>query len=327
MTKLKVIYGNSNPGLAKKVCGLLGWGVDLGIPADKYSDGEIRIQIQGNVRGSDLFIIQSTQPPGDNFLELILMADAARRASASRITAVIPYYGYARQERKDKPRKPISAKAIANCLITSGINRILTVDLHASAIQGFVDIPVDHLYGNQTILKSVIEYFKKEGIDIKNKVVMVAPDAGRANLVRALAKIAEVTKIAIIDKRKESDEKTEVMYVIGAENIAGNTVLLFDDMIDTAGTLTNGAKVLEEKGAKEIYAAATHPVLSGPAIERLDGSPIKKLFVGDTIPLPKEKRIGKIEIISLAELLAKAIYLTHNEESVSQLFVTDFISK
>jgi ribose-phosphate pyrophosphokinase len=322
---LKVIYGNSNPELGEKVTQILGMDANLGKPVDKHSDGEIRTRISDNVRGCDLFIIQSTQPSGDNIMELLFMLDAARRASAGRITAVIPYYGYARQERKDKPRKPISAKAIMNCLIACGAQRIITVDLHAGAIQGFTDYPVDHLFGNQVILREVIAYLKARGVVIEKDLAMVSPDAGRMATVRALAKIVKCQRLAMIDKRKLSDEKTDVYNVVGAENVRGKIVLLLDDMVDTAGTITNAAikLVSKEIGVKEVFAAATHPVLSGPAIRRLEESPIKKMFFGDTIPIPPRKNLKKFEIISLAPLLAKAITETHNNGSVSKLFVND----
>jgi ribose-phosphate pyrophosphokinase len=322
MDKLKLITGTSNIEFAESVVKELGVGVELFQVASRYSDGEIKVELPGDIRGADVFIVQSTQPPAENILELLIMIDAAKRASAGRITAVIPYFGYGRQERKDKPRKPISAKLIADCIEASGANRVLTVDLHAGAIPGFFKIPVDHLQGGDIIFRYALKYLKEQGVNIKEELVMVAPDAGALVTTRALAKKINCSRVVFIDKRRPTDNVSEVVNVVGIDYFEGvkKVALFVDDLIDTAGTLTTGADAVVKVGAKAVYGAITHPVLSGPAIQRLANSSIQKLFIGDTIPVSGEKIIDKLELVSLARLVGSAIYFIHNEESVSQLF-------
>ena len=308
--QLKIFAGNSNLALAKDVCKHLR--VPLGqAQVGRFPDGEIRIQILENVRGTDCFIIQPTsEPANDNLMEMLLMIDALRRASASRITPVIPYFGYGRQDRKAEPRVPISSKLVSNLITVAGANRILAMDLHAGQIQGFFDIPVDHLYGAPVF----IDYFKKKKL---GDVVVVSPDAGGVERARAFAKRLDYD-LAIIDKRRTSPTDADIMNVIG--DVRGRVVLLVDDMVDTAGTLTKAAKALVASGAKEVYAAASHGVLAGPALERLENSPIKELVITDSIPL-NGKKLPKIKVLSVARLLGDAIKRIHEEKSVSSLFV------
>lgn len=311
-TKLKLIAGTANLSLAHEISEY------LEIPLveriiDRFSDGEIKVQILENVRGMDVFVIQSTgAPANDNLMELLLVIDALRRASAARITAVIPYYGYARQDRKDRPRVPISSKLVANLLVTAGANRILAVDLHADQIQGFFDIPVDHLYA-----APVVTDYIKRNYD-PNELVIVSPDAGGTERARLFAKRLNVSRIAIIDKRRPKPNVSEVMHVVG--EVSGYRAILVDDIVDTGGTLVKAAKALLENGTKSVAAACTHAVLSGPAIENIKNSPIEELIVTNTLPLPEEKKIKKIEILSVAELLGEAILRIHNEQSLSPLF-------
>ncbi|HEC78591.1 MAG TPA: ribose-phosphate pyrophosphokinase [candidate division WOR-3 bacterium] len=278
----------------------------------RFADGELKIKIEENIRGRDVFVVQSTYAPADNLLELLLFLDAAKRASADRITAVIPYFGYARQDRKDEPRVPISAKVIANLLTVSGADRILTMDLHAEQIQGFFDIPVDHLYAAPVF----IEYYQK--FDLKNFVI-VSPDAGRVNRVRAFARrLSKDLPIAIVDKRRIGPNQSLVANVIG--DVKGKTAIIYDDMIDTGGTMVDGAKAILDKGAKEIFACVVHPLLSRNATERVQKSCIKELIVTDTIPLSSSKRGEKIKVLSVAGLLGEAIKRIHQAESISSLF-------
>jgi len=278
----------------------------------RFADGELKIKIEENIRGRDVFVVQSTYAPADNLLELLLFLDAAKRASADRITAVIPYFGYARQDRKDEPRVPISAKVIANLLMVSGADRILTMDLHAEQIQGFFDIPVDHLYAAPVF----IEYYQK--FDLKNFVI-VSPDAGRVNRVRAFARrLSKDLPIAIVDKRRIGPNQSLVANVIG--DVKGKTAIIYDDMIDTGGTMVDGAKAILDKGAKEIFACVVHPLLSRNATERVQKSCIKELIVTDTIPLSSSKRGEKIKVLSVAGLLGEAIKRIHQAESISSLF-------
>ncbi len=310
--RLKIFAGNANAALALEICQALG--IELGhAMVRQFSDGEIYLQIKENVRGADVFIIQPTCTPVDrNLMELLLMMDALRRASAERITAVLPYYGYARQDRKDKPRVPISARLIAALLETAGANRLLTLDLHAAQIQGFFDIPVDHLFATPVL----IEHFKALNIP---DVTVVSPDAGGVERARAFAKRL-ASPLAIIDKRREEANVAEVMNVIG--DVRGRNCLLVDDLIDTAGTLVKGAEALMAKGAASVSACATHAVLSGPAVGRIEASCLKEVVFTNSIPLSKEaRRSSRIKSLSVAKLLAEAIRSIHEETSVSVLFV------
>ncbi len=312
MSELKIFSGNSNIELANKICNYLN--VSAGdAEINKFNDGEIRVRINENVRGCDVFLIQSgCAPVNDNIMELLIMLDALYRASASRITAVIPYYAYGRQDRKDRPRAPITAKLKANLITTAGASRVLTVDLHTGQIQGFFDIPVDNLFAGPPVL---IKYF--ESLKLKD-IVVVSPDTGSVKLCRALAKRLEAN-LAIIDKRRPEDNVSEVMNVIG--DVKGKTAILLDDMVDTGSSLINAAIAVKEKGARQVYAGCTHPVLSGSAVKKIEESCIKELIVTDTIPLSKEKQSPKIKVLSVAELLGEAIKRIHEESSVSSLFI------
>jgi ribose-phosphate pyrophosphokinase len=310
--RLQIFSGNANPVLSREICEHLG--MELGRAMIRtFADGEIYLQIQENVRGADVFIIQPTCTPVDsNLMELLLMIDALKRASAERITAVLPYYGYARQDRKDKPRVPISARLVAAVLETAGADRVLTMDLHAAQIQGFFDIPVDHLFSAPVM----IEYFKS--LNVPNMTV-VSPDAGGVERARAFAKRLNAP-LAIIDKRREEANVAEVMNVVG--EVAGRHCLLVDDLIDTAGTLVKGAEALMEKGALSVSACATHAVLSGPAVQRIEASCLKEVVVTNSIPLSEEKKnCSRIKSLSIANLLALAIRSIHEETSVSVLFI------
>jgi ribose-phosphate pyrophosphokinase len=307
--ELKLFCGSANRPLAEKIS------TYLNIPlsqasVDRFSDGEIHVKIHENVRGSDIFIIQSTHAPAENLLELLIMLDAAKRASARRVTAVIPYFGYARQDRKDQPRVPITAKLVANLLTQAGTNRVLTMDLHAAQIQGFFDIPLDHLYAAPVFIKHIRER------KLPN-MVLVAPDPGSIAMTRYFAQRLK-TSLAFIDKRRPEPDKTEVMNVIG--KVDGKNIVIQDDMINTASTLCKGAQALSKLGAKEIYAYCTHPVLSGPALENVDRSPMTKVVVTDTIPLREDALDGKFEVVSVSELFGEAISRIHQEESVTSLF-------
>lgn len=311
--KIRIFSGNSNPALAGKICEVLG--VPLGNARVKtFSDGEVQIEICENVRGRDVYVVQSTcAPTNDNLMELLVMTDALKRASAATITAVMPYYGYARQDRKAAPRTPISAKLVADLVTTAGVDRVVTIDLHAAQIQGFFNIPVDNLYAAPVILSHLKERFSGQN------VVMVSPDAGGTERARAFAKRLECP-MAVIDKRRTAPNVAEVMHLIG--DVKDKIAIILDDMIDTAGTLTQAAGALKQNGAAAIYAAATHGVLSGPAIDRLNGSVIEEVLLTDTIPLGvKSERTSKIKVLSVAPLLAEAIRRIHEDESVSSLFV------
>ncbi len=309
---VKIFACNSNPQLAAKIAANLG--MELGNSnVGMFSDGEIAININEMVRGSDVFVVQSTSNPvNNNLMELLIMIDALKRASASRITAVMPYFGYARQDRKSKARDPISAKLVADLLTTAGADRILTMDLHAAQIQGFFNIPVDHLKGGRLLAEYYIEKFP-----VRDDVVVVSPDLGSVTRARDFAAKLDVP-IAIIDKRRPKPNVSEVMNIIG--DIKGKTCILLDDMIDTAGTITNGAQALAERGAKAVYACCTHGVLSGPAMERLQNCPIEELVTLDTIVIPEERKIPKIKTISVASLFAEAIKRIYNDTSLSELF-------
>jgi ribose-phosphate pyrophosphokinase len=309
--RLKVFAGNANPALAKEICRALDLEQSQAM-VKLFSDGEIYLQLQENVRGEDVFVIQPTCTPVDrNLMELLLMIDALKRSSAQRITAVLPYYGYARQDRKDKPRVPISARLVAALLETAGANRVLTLDLHAAQIQGFFDIPVDHLFA----MPVMIEYFRSQIPDL----TVVSPDAGGVERARAFAKRLGAP-LAIIDKRREEANVAEVMNVVG--EVSGRNCLLVDDLIDTAGTLVKGCEALLEKGAASVSACATHAVLSGPAVNRIEESELKEVVVTNSIPLSEAARkSSRIKSLSIAKLMADAIRSIHEETSVSTLFV------
>ncbi len=309
---LKLLTGNSNPGLAKEIAEYIGQELSQAT-VTTFSDGETRVRIDENVRGGDVFLIQSCcHPVNTSIMELLLLIDAVKRSSASKITAVIPYYGYGRQDRKDQPRVPISAKLIADLLTVAGANRILTMDLHAGPIQGFFNIPVDHLYAMPVLL----DYIKKQHV---SDMVIVSPDAGGVERARAFAKRLN-SSLAIIDKRRESPNQAEVMNIIG--DVKDKHALLFDDMIDTAGTIVQTAQTCLDNGALSVWAGCTHPVLSGPALERLEGSCLREVLVTNTIPLNgKDQRCSKLKALSVAPLLGEAILRIHREESVTSLFV------
>ncbi len=311
--EIKVFAGNSNPTLADAVCDYLG--VSRGA-ADvrRFSDGEILVEIDENVRGGDVFVIQSMcMPVNDHLMELLLMLDAFRRASAKRITAVIPYYGYARQDRKVAPRVPISAKLVADLITTAGAARVLTIDLHAGQIQGFFNIPVDNLFATPVLLRYMRERLNHDQVSV------VSPDAGGVERARAFAKHLDAS-LAIIDKRRTRANEVAEMHIVG--DVRDRTAVLVDDMIDTAGTLVAAATALVENGARAVLACCTHPVLSGAAISRLEGSVLKELIVTDTIPLrPEARACKKIKVLPVAHLLGEAIKRTHYEESISSLFV------
>ncbi len=308
---LKILTGTSNPELAKAICKHLDCPLSP-VVCDHFSDGEIRIEIGDNVRGDDVFVIQSTcAPVNTNLMQLCLMLDALKRASAGRVTAVVPYYGYARQDRKVSPRAPISAKMIADFLEIAGMHRLVTMDLHAGQIQGFFNSPVDNLYAVPVLLDHIRQ--------VATDIVVVSPDAGGVERARAYAKRMDAG-LAIIDKRRDRPNQATAMHVIG--DVRGKTALVVDDMIDTAGTMVAAASVLLDNGARDVMACATHAVLSGPAIERLNTSAFSQVFVTDTIPLhDKLAQCSKIKVLSVASLMAKAIHNIHTESSVSVLFV------
>lgn len=314
-SKLRIFALNSNKPLAQKIADAVG--VPLGkTSVDRFSDGEIRINIEESIRGCDIFIVQSTSAPvNDNLMELLIMIDALRRASAHTINVVIPYYGYARQDRKARSREPITAKLVADMLQKAGAQRVIALDLHAAQIQGFFDIPVDHLMGAPLIA----DYFITKGID--KDAVVVSPDHGGVTRARKLAEFLKAP-IAIIDKRRPKANVAEIMNIIGS--VKGKKCILIDDMIDTAGTITLAAQALMDAGATEVYASATHPVLSGPAIERIEKSPIKELVVTDSIKLPKEKQIDKLVQISVGPIIGDAIKRIHENKPVSPLFKQRF---
>jgi ribose-phosphate pyrophosphokinase len=301
---------NSNQKLAREMANLLG--CELGKSSvSRFSDGEIQINIEESVRGSEVYLVQSTSQPGnEHIMELLIMIDALKRASAKMINVVMPYYGYARQDRKARSREPITAKLIANLLETAGATRVLAMDLHASQIQGFFDIPVDQLLG----VPILSEYFQNKGLE---DIVIVAPDNGGIVRARKMASRLQAP-IAFIDKRRPEPNVAEIMNIVG--NIEGKNAIIIDDLIDTAGTITLAANALVEKGAKSVYACCTHPVLSGPAISRIESSPIKELVVTNTIELPDEKLLNKIKSLSVVPLLVEAIDRIHNEKAVSPLF-------
>lgn len=308
--ELKIFKGNSNPELAKKIAKFLK--VPLGDAlVTTFSEGEIRVKINEDVRGRDVFIVQSTCPPtNNNLMELLIMIDAMKRASARRITAVIPYFGYARQDRKDQPRVPITAKLVANLLVTAGSDRVLTMDLHASQIQGFFDIPLDHLFA----VKVVVDYFKKKKI---KDLVVASPDVGGIKMARAYAKKLNAG-LAIVDKRRIDDRHAEVMSILG--EVKGKNIVIVDDLVATASSICEASVALKKAGALKIWAAVSHGVLSGPAIERIKSSKIEEFVITDSIPLDPSKRDGVFKVLTVAPLLGETIRRIHGEKSVSSLF-------
>ena len=306
---MKLLVGSGNPALSEEIARALG--VE---PAkstiSRFADGEIFVRIDENVRGNDVFILQPTNPPADNIMELLLLIDAAKRASAARITCVMPYYGYSRQDRKDQPRVAIGAKLVANMIVTAGAHRVVGIDFHQHQLQGFFDIPVDHLYAAPVF---VSHYRKKQLHD----VVVVAPDVGSAKMARGFAKRLNGS-LAIIDKRRPRPNQIEVVNVVG--EVEGRDCILTDDMIDTAGTVSEASRALKGLGAKDIYVCATHALLSGPAVERLSNAPITEVTVTDTVRIAEEKHFPQLKILSVGDLLAKAIRYIHSEQSVSSLF-------
>src|SRR5215212_7233870 len=305
----KLIAGPGNP----ELCGEIARTLDVPFcktTVSRFADGEIFVRIDENVRGNDVFIVQPTNPPADNIMELLLLIDAARRASAARITCVMPYYGYSRQDRKDQPRVAIGAKLLANIITTAGADRVLGIDFHQHQLQGFFDIPVDHLYASPVF----VNHYRKKAL---RDVVVVAPDVGSAKMARGFAKRLN-GGFAIIDKRRPAANVAEVLNVVG--DVRDRDCLIPDDMIDTAGTVTAAARVLKELGAQDIYVCATHALLSGPAAERLRGAPIVEVTVTDTVAIPRERRFPQLKVLSVGELLAKSIRYTHDDRSISSLF-------
>ena len=306
-TPLAIFSGTSNPALARAIAEE--YGTSLGdVTIKKFSDGEQYVKYEQSIRGEDIFLIQSTPPPGDNIIELLLLLDAAKRASVKRVTAVIPYFGYARQDRKDQPRVSIGSKLMANLLVKAGADRVLTMDLHAAQIQGFFDIPLDHLYAS----RAFIDHFTSNPID---NLVVVAPDVGSLKMARAYSKKLGAS-LAFIDKRRPKANESEIMNLIG--EVEGKNVLIVDDLIDTAGTLTNAAAALKERGALNIIAICTHPILSGPAFQRIEDSPIDELLVTDTVQLRQPSE--KIKVLSIANIFAEAIQRIHTNDTISALF-------
>ncbi|MEX0845632.1 MAG: ribose-phosphate pyrophosphokinase [Balneolaceae bacterium] len=306
-TPLAIFSGTSNPALARAIAEE--YGTSLGdVTIKKFSDGELYVKYEQSIRGEDIFVIQSTPPPGDNIIELLLLLDAAKRASVKRVTAVMPYFGYARQDRKDQPRVSIGSKLMANLLVKAGADRVLTMDLHAAQIQGFFDIPLDHLYAS----RAFIDHFTSNPID---NLVVVAPDVGSLKMARSYSKKLGAT-LAFIDKRRPKANQSEIMNLIG--EVEGKNVLIVDDLIDTAGTLTNAAAALKERGALNIVAICTHPILSGPAYQRIEDSPIDELLVTDTVQLRQPS--DKIRVLSIANIFAEAIQRIHTNDTISALF-------
>ncbi|MEJ5296460.1 MAG: ribose-phosphate pyrophosphokinase [Armatimonadota bacterium] len=312
LSTLRIFSGNANPRLAEDIAAHLG--VSTGrLIVKSFSDGEICVKVEESVRGMDVFIVQPTcHPVNDSIMELIILIDAFRRASARRITAVLPYYGYARQDKKIKPREPVTARLIANMITNAGAHRVLAVDLHAGQIQGFFDMPVDHLMAAPLIADWVRQNVPKDG-----PLAVVSPDVGGVPRARALAEMLNA-QIVIVVKRRPEPNKTEVKEIIG--DVEGRVCVMVDDMIDTAGSICSGAEALRERGAKRLYACCTHPVLSGDAVARLEASPFEKVVVTDTIPLPEHKKNGKIVVLSVAPMLAEAVRRIHLDRSVSEMF-------
>jgi ribose-phosphate pyrophosphokinase len=306
---LLLLSGTANEPLAREIADHIGMPL-ADLTVKRFSDGEIFVRINQNARGRDVFIIQPTPPPADHLMEMLLLIDAAKRASAARVTSIVPYYGYARQDRKDQPRVAIGAKLVANLMQAAGADKVLGMDFHTHQIQGFFDVPVDHLYAAPVLTR----YFRSLGL---REPVVVAPDVGAAKMARGFARRLDAS-FAIIDKRRPAPNVAEVMQVVG--EVEGKACIIVDDMIDTAGTLESVVYALRERGAAEIYAAATHALLSGPAVDRLQNSPVREVVVTNTLHTPEAKCFPKLRILSIAELLARAIRYTHSNESVSQLF-------
>jgi ribose-phosphate pyrophosphokinase len=306
---MMLLSGTANRPLAEEIADSLGLSL-TDATVSRFADGEIFVRLNQNARGRDVFIVQPTPPPAENVMELLLLTDAAKRASAARVTAVMPYYGYARQDRKDQPRVAIGAKLLANLMVAAGADRVLGIDFHTHQLQGFFDVPVDHLYAAPVLTG----YFQEKGL---GEVVVVAPDVGAAKMARGFARRVDAS-FAIIDKRRPAHNVAEVLNIVG--EVKGKRCIVVDDMIDTAGTMTSVIEALKERGAEEIYVAATHPLLSGPAVERLQASPVTEVVVTNTLHVPEERRFDKLKVLSVANLLARAIRYTHSNESVSQLF-------
>jgi len=305
----RIFAGRSNPQLANEISEYLK--IPLGkISIKNFSDGEIWVKYEENIRGTDVFLIQSTSPPAENIIELLLMIDAAKRASAHRITAVIPYYGYARQDRKDQPRVPISARVLASLISEAGADRVLTMDLHSTQIQGFFDIPFDHLYSKIALLKHI----RRANYE---HLTVLAPDVGSIPMARSYAQLLGAS-LAIIDKRRPEANRSEVMHVIG--ELENRTVIIIDDLVDTAGTMTSAAQIAKNQGALGVFACATHAVLSGPAVQRIKESPIKELMVTNTLNISSEKQFDRLRIISVGDVFGESIRRIHEEESISSLF-------
>ena len=306
---VKLLVGSGNPALSTEIAESLGV-EPAKTTISRFADGEIFVRIDENVRGNDVFILQPTNPPAENIMELLLLIDAAKRASAARITCVMPYYGYSRQDRKDQPRVAIGAKLVANMIVTAGAHRVVGIDFHQHQLQGFFDIPVDHLYAAPVF----VSHYRKKNL---HDVVVVAPDVGSAKMARGFAKRLDGS-LAIIDKRRPRPNHSEVVNVVG--EVEGRDCILTDDMIDTAGTVAEASRALKKLGAKDIYVCATHALLSGPAVERLSNAPIKEVTVTDTVRITEDKIFPQLQILSVGDLLAKAIRYIHSEQSVSSLF-------
>jgi len=306
---MMLLSGTANRPLAEEIASALEMSLS-DATVSRFADGEIFVRLNQNARGRDVFIIQPTPPPAESIMEMLLLTDAAKRASAARVTAVMPYYGYARQDRKDQPRVAIGAKLLANVMEAAGADRVLGIDFHTHQLQGFYDVPVDHLYAAPVLTS----YFQEKGLD---NVTVVSPDVGAAKMARGFARRIDAA-FAIIDKRRPAHNVAEVLTVIG--EVEGRNCIIVDDMIDTAGTMESVIQSLKERGADDIYVAATHPLLSGPAVQRLQDSPVTEVVVTNTLHIPEEKRFEKLKVLSVANLLARAIRYTHSNESVSQLF-------
>lgn len=306
---VKLLVGSGNHALSEEIARSLGV-EPAKLTISRFADGEIFVRIDENVRGNDVFILQPTNPPAENIMELLLLIDAAKRASAARISCVMPYYGYSRQDRKDQPRVAIGAKLVANMIVTAGANRVVGLDFHQHQLQGFFDIPVDHLYAAPVF----VSHYRKKNL---HDVVIVAPDVGSAKMARGFAKRLNGS-LAIIDKRRPRPNQSEVVNVVG--EVEGRDCILTDDMIDTAGTVAEASRALKGLGANDVYVCATHALLSGPAVERLSNAPIKEVTVTDTVHISEEKRFPQLQILSVGDLLAKAIRYIHSEQSVSSLF-------